>query len=988
MQTPLELTLELARAEDAGDPFAFRFAEQTYLLRGEDGSVAESSFPWGSAIVEDLAGVQRARPDRAAAQRLGDRLRSFLDSAGWRAHEERIRQAERDGRPVHLTVRSAAAEMYALPWELCTLRSSGRHLGELPNCLIRYEWPGTETTLPDIDPPPAGGRILFAWSAAGGAVPAQAHLGALLRATSEGGVPFDESTDVVPHVSRASLQSALSAKHGERTTILHILCHGGRVASSTEAHGLVWNGSEDGDPPEIVDAGTLRQVLAPHAGTIRLVVLCACQGGDMGALDNHLGSVAQALHRLGIPAVVASRHPLSIDGSVIFAESFHRRLLVEPSSLEAAFLEARAKVAERAERIDWASLQLYVRAADGPDHRPITFRPYQGLSAFQPTDARFHFGRAEDVARIVALLQDGRRFVSVVGASGSGKSSLVMAGVIPALARGALGGGPIEARVLRPGRAPCQALAAALADRSEGSADMPEILVVIDQFEEIFLEHDHAEAAAFIDRLIEATSSPTLRARAIITLRADFLGHCLDHRALAERVRASMDISLPMSDTQLREAIVRPAELTGLRFEAGLVEALIDALRDEGREEQPRSAEDAPIAAGNLPLLAFALEALWENRRGDTLSWSAWRTMGGLRGAIARRADRVLEAHGDRDRDLLRQIFGRLVQLGEGAADTRRSATRAELEAVAPGEARSLVDAWIHARLLVADEAEVRIAHETLIREWPTLRRWIDEHRQALRAAQAIREGAQRWESAARSADELWRGERLKRAIAWREDLHLSLSARESAFLEAAASTERHEREAVARRRAHERESDLRVGRRPTLVGSAVLVALVAICGVVHFEVHPIAADHVSALSFLGLVSAFLVAMVVVTRRRSIGNRASRTFWASYLAVLLTMLLSHATALWHHIPVLYTFVNDDIAGVATMTILGIAFHGRLAAGAIPFLLGIPAMRRWPHACVGIELLVMLLFLSTTTLVWYFMPEAPDGSEEEPMLEAR
>jgi hypothetical protein len=983
MQNPLELTLELARAEDAGDPFAFRFAEQTYLLRGEDGSVTESSFPWGSAVLEDLAGVQRPRPDRAAAQRLGDRLRSFL-GAGWGAHEDRIRRAEGEGRPVHITVRSAAAEIYALPWELCTLRSSGRHLGELPNCLIRYEWPGTNTTPPDIDPPPAGGRILFAWSAAGGAVPAEAHLRALLRASTEGGIPFDESASVVPHVSRASLQAALSAKHEEPVTILHILCHGGRLSSSTEAHGLVWNGSEDGDPPDVIDAGTLRQVLAPHAGAIRLVVLCACQGGNAGALDNHLGSVAQALHRVGIPAVVASRYPLSIEGSVVFTEAFYERLLVDPSSLETAFLHARAKVAERAERIDWASLQLYARAADGPDHRPITFRPYRGLQAFQPGDERFHFGRAEDVARIVSLFREGRRFVSVVGASGSGKSSLVMAGVVPAIERGALGG-PIETRILRPGRAPSQALAAALSDRLEGSAEMPELLVVVDQFEEIFLEQDHAETAAFIDRLIETTSSSTLRTRAIITLRADFLGHCLDHRALADRVRTSMDISLPMSDTQLREAIVRPAELTGLRFEEGLVEALMDALRDEGAAEEPQSAGDAPIAAGNLPLLAFALEALWENRRGDSLSWSAWRQMGGLRGAIARRADRMLDAHGDRDRDLLRQIFGRLVQLGEGAADTRRSATRAELEAVAPGEAGPLVDEWIRARLLVADEAEVRIAHEALIREWATLRRWIDEHRRALRASQAIREGAQRWESAGRSADELWRGGRLKRALDWQQDLQLSLSAKEAAFLEAAVTEERSEREALERRRARERESDLRVGRRATLAGSAVLVALVAICCVVYFGVHPIAADHVSSLLFLGLVCAFLAAMIAITRRRSIGNRASRRFWGSYLAVLLTMLLNHAAAMWHDIPVRSTFVNDDVAGVATMTILGIAFHGRLACGAVPFLLAIPAIARWPQKCVGIELLVMLSFLSITTLVWYFMPEAP---EVESMLEDR
>ncbi|AUX42778.1 uncharacterized protein SOCE26_042120 [Sorangium cellulosum] len=302
---PHTLVLEMMRTENAGDPYAFRFAEQSYVVRHEDGSTESAVFPWGPEVLDDLDVVQRQRSDPVARQRLGSRLHAFLSSAAWQAHEARIAEAVRGGRPVHITVRSSAAEMYALPWELVPLRSTGQHLGELPGCLIRYEWQPTETAPPDPDPPPEGGRILFAWSASGGAVPAAQHLNALRRACLEGHYPFDEVRDVVPAASLLRLREALAAP-GPPVAVLHLLCHGGAVPSDTAAYGLILDPSAPGEAPDVIDASALRQALAPFTRSLRLVVLCACHGGNPGAPGNHLGSLAQALHRIGIPAVVAA----------------------------------------------------------------------------------------------------------------------------------------------------------------------------------------------------------------------------------------------------------------------------------------------------------------------------------------------------------------------------------------------------------------------------------------------------------------------------------------------------------------------------------------------------------------------------------------------------------------------------------------------------------------------------------------------------------
>lgn len=340
-------------------------------------------------MLADLAELEKAAPDRSAVQRLGNHLLGVLGRLDWGRHEAAIEEALAAGREVRLTVRSAAAEVYALPWELLTLKGAGQHLGEFPGCTPRYEWP--RQRVPSRTPPPGQkGRILFAWSSAGGGVPADAHQRAISRACAAGNLDFDAGRDVLSHVSLHGLSEAL-AVGGDSISVLHLLCHGGR--SEAGVMGLWFEASAEGGEPRLVDGAMLRQVQAPHVGRLWMVVRSACRSGSAGEVGSHLGSVAQELHRVGVPAVVASRLPLSVPGSIVLTEVLYGELLEGLSSLERALGEARRRLVLEGPHLDWASLQLYANAEDAPDTRPVAIRPYRGLLPFEARHRRFFFGR-------------------------------------------------------------------------------------------------------------------------------------------------------------------------------------------------------------------------------------------------------------------------------------------------------------------------------------------------------------------------------------------------------------------------------------------------------------------------------------------------------------------------------------------------------------------------------------------------------------------
>lgn len=360
--TTLSLVLEMARADEAGDPYAFSFRPQKYLLRSEHGGYETVHIDWNESLLADLDAVRRPGRNTSVVARLGEKLRGFLQPAGWAQHESEIRKAVQTGRHVVLSMRFAAAELYALPWELLRLKSTGQHLGKLSGVLLQYDWPEIETVPERTTERAHIGRILLAWSAAGGAVPAAEHVSAISAASRAASLPFDPACDVLAHASYRRLSEVLGAarRDGKPIGVVHLLCHGGAEGSG---FGLLLNG-EDAEA-RVVGASALRRLLAPYADMVRLVVLCACDSGNSGALGNQVGSAAQALYRAGVAQVVASRFPLSVSGSIKLTQALYEEFLGSHGSLLSALLLARQRLIEDDTQLDWASVQLYSRPSGG-----------------------------------------------------------------------------------------------------------------------------------------------------------------------------------------------------------------------------------------------------------------------------------------------------------------------------------------------------------------------------------------------------------------------------------------------------------------------------------------------------------------------------------------------------------------------------------------------------------------------------------------------
>jgi hypothetical protein len=292
------LVLEFSRAKVAGNPYEIRMEPQVYNRRLADNTYKDAELSWDAAFVAAIEALRAPTRDPEIVQRLGNGLRAFLEKTGWAREEAALALAVDEKRPVVLTIHSAAAELYALPWELLALGQTMRHVGELPNVTIRYEWPGTKTKAEEPSPRPEGGRILLAYSHAGGKVRDGEHVEAIQDACDEAGHDFDVDRDVLAQTSRRTLGEALAEarKQNEPIAVLELLAHGGAIGST---FGLMLDPDEAGDPPG-VDADRLVSLLAEYADMVRLVVLVVCDSGNTGKLGNHMGSVAQALHRAGV----------------------------------------------------------------------------------------------------------------------------------------------------------------------------------------------------------------------------------------------------------------------------------------------------------------------------------------------------------------------------------------------------------------------------------------------------------------------------------------------------------------------------------------------------------------------------------------------------------------------------------------------------------------------------------------------------------------
>ncbi len=457
-------------------------------------------------------------------------------------------------------------------------------------------------------------------------------------------------------------------------------------------------------------------------------------------------------------------------------------------------------------------VRAYVEALDGdPDEWEARWReadaelrapaaderaPYRGLARFEPADSDLFFGR-DALARDLLHLARAHRFAAVFGPSGTGKSSLLRAGLVPQLRESEGTGRPAVIRVLTPGERPAHTHGPALVPQD---AEL-DTWVIVDQFEELFtLCHDREERDRFLDLLLGARE-PESRLRVVVAVRGDFYGHCAEHRELAEAVSHANLLVGPMNGDELREVVTGPAAAAGLNVERALTARIIEEVGDR---------------PGALPMLSHALLETWRRRRGRTLTLAAYEETGGVRGAIAATAEEVYGGLTVRQARNARWILLRLIAPGgcafeqgpalpAGAPDTRRPASRAELTGA---DAQDVLERLAAARLITLDGDTVELAHEALITSWPRLAGWIEESRERLHAQRLLGEAARAWDGLDRDPGALYRGTRLARAEelfagkgagAGRRGEDDDLAMLERAFLTASLEARDAERDAGAR---------------------------------------------------------------------------------------------------------------------------------------------------------------------------------------------
>ncbi|MET9686173.1 nSTAND1 domain-containing NTPase [Streptomyces coeruleorubidus] len=453
--------------------------------------------------------------------------------------------------------------------------------------------------------------------------------------------------------------------------------------------------------------------------------------------------------------------------------------------------------------------------------------PYRGLASYRREDARWFFGRERSTDALVAQLRavaETGGLVMLVGASGAGKSSLLNAGLVPALRDGALdedlgdsgssdisgdGGRTTEVVQLVPGGDPLaeltrcipdlgpvvsvaevaagepaaedhlapttvgprvprgpdvRAAVAAWARREAPAGARP--VVIVDQFEETFtLCPDEAERRAFVE-VLNAACSPggdgePAPAVVVLGIRADFYERCLRYPELADALQHRHMVLGPLTTAELREAVTGPAKAVGLELEPGLAELIVREVSADG----PRGAHDA----GVLPLLSHALLATWQRRKAGRLTLAGYRAAGGIQGAVAATAERAWSGLDPAARTAARLLLLRLVRLGEDTQATRRRGTRRQLadESTDPGKTEESLEALVRARLVTLDAETVEITHEALLHAWPRLRDWIDDDRQGNLLRQRLEEDGRAWEESDRDTSLLYRGSRLEQAHRW-----------------------------------------------------------------------------------------------------------------------------------------------------------------------------------------------------------------------------
>ncbi|WP_377641811.1 BTAD domain-containing putative transcriptional regulator [Oryzobacter terrae] len=489
-------------------------------------------------------------------------------------------------------------------------------------------------------------------------------------------------------------------------------------------------------------------------------------------------------------------------------------------STRAELATARAELADSV-----AVLRDATGDAEPPDSRTC---PWRGLAAYDVEDARWFAGRDRLVAELVSRLAGGR-LLALVGASGSGKSSALRAGLLAALAADVLpGSGGWRVVTLRPGPHPMRELAR----RSLGATGRDEVadllthlvtasgeqegrvLVAVDQFEEVWTVcDDDAERRQFLDTLTELATDPRSSVSVVLAVRSDFTGALADHEALRELVNDGTVLIGPMTPAEVRRAVERPAATAGLVLDDGLADTLVTDAGDE---------------PGLLPLLSTAMAQLWERRDGSALTYGAYVGLGGLSGAIASLAEETYGALSPSRRETARLLLLRLTGPGDGAGVTRRRVPLDEVESLPHNGVREVLEELAAARLVMITDGHVEVAHEALFREWPRLRTWLVEDAAGRAVQRRLAVAASEWDADGREAGALWTGTRLASGLEVLQARPDELTPVEHDFLHAGRSAVDQQQRETADRAAATARQNRRLRRLVVVIGVVLVTAVVA----------------------------------------------------------------------------------------------------------------------------------------------------------------
>ncbi|MEO0457739.1 MAG: WD40 repeat domain-containing protein [Cyanobacteria bacterium P01_A01_bin.114] len=489
-------------------------------------------------------------------------------------------------------------------------------------------------------------------------------------------------------------------------------------------------------------------------------------------------------------------------------------------------------------------------AAIEPDALPC---PYRGLFHFGPDDAEFFFGREVFVTALAEAVEH-RAFIPILGASGSGKSSVVLAGLVPYLQRA----GQWQFTHFRPGEDPFHTLALALVPLMTPDLDAmgqmvqarqlanhlksgelhlsdaiatiqrqhprDRILLIADQFEELYtLYPDEGPRRQFLDCLLSSLSTAQSGASFVLvaTLRADFLSNALAYRPFADVLQGDIKLGA-MNPSELEQVIEQPAQKLGVGFEEGLVHRIL---------------QDVSAEPGNLPLLEFALTELWKRRTGQLLTHQTYEAIGEVKGALARHADAKYSNLSSAEQTLVRRIFIQLVHPGQGTEDTRRLATKAELGATNWSLVKQLADARLVVTSLdpAQQQETVEVVHEALIRSWGQLRDWMETDREFRVWQDRLRGSMQQWAGSRQDEGALLRGIPLAEAEEILKTRRQELSAAEQSFIQ---------QSLALRDRQGKKEKRRLTILRSLLVGISTAFVLVAVAGLLAFRQSRIAAEQ------------------------------------------------------------------------------------------------------------------------------------------------